>query len=193
MLIFINFFCLVLGLRITSHPQIFTCLFFSDSFLIFVLSDLGLPDQVEDMCPLMPSLEQALREVEELASAGVGVRQAQYLHVTEVTLPMLCSYMSLWWYWGPEGQSDSPICTSVIPQHASELLGYILRIILNHVGTCQGDWMKQMAGIVVMSNTGADFFIPYQTFYSPLFTTINGCHLFQFFLSQSFAKPAPSS
>uniref|UniRef100_A0A671YWR5 Ryanodine receptor 2 n=1 Tax=Sparus aurata TaxID=8175 RepID=A0A671YWR5_SPAAU len=107
--------------------------------------DLGLPDQVEDMCPLLPSLEQALGEVKELAGAGAGAHQTHYVHVTEVTLPMLCSYMSLWWCWGPEGHPDSPICTSVIPQHASDLLGHILRIIHNHVGTSQGDWMKQMA------------------------------------------------
>ncbi|XP_071766090.2 ryanodine receptor 2-like [Centroberyx gerrardi] len=107
--------------------------------------DLGVPDQVEDVCPLLPSLEQALREVEELAGAGAGARQAHYIHVTEVTLPMLCSYMSRWWYWGPEGQPDSPICTSLIPQHASDLLGHILRIIHNHLGASQGDWMKQLA------------------------------------------------
>ncbi|XP_071336383.1 ryanodine receptor 2 isoform X3 [Trachinotus anak] len=107
--------------------------------------DLGLPDQVEDVCPLLPSLEQALGEVEELAGAGAGARQAHYIHVTEVTLPMLCSYMSRWWHWGPKGQSASPICTSVIPQHASDLLGHILRIIHNHVGASQGDWMKQLA------------------------------------------------
>ncbi|KAL7383245.1 hypothetical protein ABVT39_007231, partial [Epinephelus coioides] len=107
--------------------------------------DLGLPDQVEDMCPHLPSLEQALEEAEELAGAGAGARQANYIHVTEVTLPMLCSYMSRWWQWGPEGQPDSPICTAVIPQHASDLLGHILRIILNHVGASQGDWMKQLA------------------------------------------------
>lgn len=167
---------------------------FSVSFSIYVLIGLGLPDQVENMCPLLPSLEQALGEVEELAGAGAGACQAHYIHVTEVTLPMLCSYMSLWWYWGPEGQRDSPICTSVIPQHASNLLGHILRIIHNHVGTSQGDWMKQMAGIVVMSNIGGDFFISYQVcilfYFSP---TINSCHVFQFILSQSYAKPALSS
>uniref|UniRef100_A0A8C3ABS1 Ryanodine receptor 2 n=1 Tax=Cyclopterus lumpus TaxID=8103 RepID=A0A8C3ABS1_CYCLU len=107
--------------------------------------DHGLPDQVEDMCPLLPSLEQALGEVEKLAGAGAGARQAHYIQVTEVTLPMLCSYVSRWWYWGPEGQPDSPICTSVTPQHASDLLGHILRIIHNHVGASQGDWMKQLA------------------------------------------------
>uniref|UniRef100_A0A673CUD6 Ryanodine receptor 2b (cardiac) n=1 Tax=Sphaeramia orbicularis TaxID=375764 RepID=A0A673CUD6_9TELE len=102
-------------------------------------------DQVEDTCPLLPSLEQALGEVEELASVGAGARQAPYIHVTEVTLPMLCSYMSHWWGWGPEGQPDSPICSSVTPQHVSDLLGHILCIINNHVGDSQGGWMKQLA------------------------------------------------
>lgn len=102
------------------------------------------------MCPYLPSLDQALEEVEDLAAAGAGARQAQYIHVTEVTLPMLCSYMSRWWDWGPEGLPDSPICTAVIPQHASDLLGHILRVIHNHVGCSQGDWMKQLAGIMVI-------------------------------------------
>uniref|UniRef100_A0A3Q3G0A9 Ryanodine receptor 2b (cardiac) n=1 Tax=Labrus bergylta TaxID=56723 RepID=A0A3Q3G0A9_9LABR len=109
------------------------------------LLDLGLPDQVEDMCPLLPSLDQALGEVKELACAGAGARLAPYIHVTEVTLPMLCNYMSLWWHWGPEGQQESPICTSITSQHASDLLGHILRVIHNHVGASQCDWMKQLA------------------------------------------------
>ncbi|XP_029031557.1 ryanodine receptor 2 isoform X4 [Betta splendens] len=107
--------------------------------------DLGLPEQVEDMCPLLPSLEQTLGEVEVLAEAGAGALQTHYLHVTEVTLPMLCSYMSRWWRWGPEGHPAHPNCTAVIPQHASDLLGSILRIIHNHVGNSQGDWMKHLA------------------------------------------------
>lgn len=125
---------------------------------VFIL-DLGLPDQVENMCPLLPSLDQALGEVKELAGAGAGACQAHYVHVTDVILPMLCSYMSLWWHWGPEGQPDSPICTSVIPQHASNLLGHILQIIQNHMGISQGDWMKQMAGTVGMPIPGLQFFV----------------------------------
>lgn len=101
---------------------------------------------MEDLCPSLPSLEQALGEVKELSSAGAGARQTHYIHVAEVTIPMLCSYVSHWWRWGPEGQPDNPVCTSVIPQHASDLLGHILRIIHNHMGASQGDWMKQLAG-----------------------------------------------
>lgn len=149
------------------------------------------------MFPLLPSLEQALEEVEELAGAGAGARQAHYIHVTEVTLPMLCSYMSLWCRWGPDGQPDSPICSTIIPQHASDLLGHILRIIHNHVGASQGDWMKQLAGIVVMCRTVivvwmSLFHISF-AFYSPFFPPLRVFFLFlQCFLSQSYAKPALS-
>ncbi|XP_077437450.1 ryanodine receptor 2-like [Vanacampus margaritifer] len=100
--------------------------------------DLGLPDDVEEICPLLPSLEQAMGEAEELTDAGAAARQAQYVYVTDVTLPLLCAYVSRWW-------RDSPVLTSVTPKHASDLLGHILRIIHNHVGASQADWMKQLA------------------------------------------------
>lgn len=100
------------------------------------------------MCPLLPSLEEALSDVEELACAGAAARQAQYVHVVEVTLPMLCSYLANWWHWGPGAPTEGPVCTSVIPQQASDLLGHILQIIHNHVGASEADWMKRLAGIV---------------------------------------------
>ncbi|KAM4598949.1 ryanodine receptor 2 [Fundulus diaphanus] len=109
------------------------------------IKDQGLPDQVEDMCSPLPSLDLALGKVEELAGAGAVAHQMEYIHVAEVTLPMLCSYVSHWCCWGPEGHRDSPVFTSVIPQHASDLIGHILRIIHNHVGASQGDWIKQLA------------------------------------------------
>ncbi|KAF6736299.1 Ryanodine receptor 2 [Oryzias melastigma] len=91
------------------------------------IKDQGLPDLVEDVCPLLPSLEEALEQVKELACAGAGAHH--FVHVAEITLPMLCSYISHWWCWDPE---EPPLFTSVGPQHASDLLGYILRILYNH-------------------------------------------------------------
>ncbi|XP_061915089.1 ryanodine receptor 2-like isoform X1 [Entelurus aequoreus] len=100
---------------------------------------------LEDMCPLLPSLEQAMAQVEELADAGAATQQGLYAHVTDVTLPMLCAYVARWGRWRPRGQADKPVCTSVTPQHASDLLAHILRILHNHLGASQGDWMKQLA------------------------------------------------
>lgn len=135
------------------------------------------------MCPLLPPLEQALGEVEELAGSGSGARQAHWTQVTEVTLPMLCRYVSLWWHWGPEGLPDSPSCTSIIPQHANDLLGHILRIIHNHVGDSQGDWMKQMAGIEFMGTGFVDYVIPCQLF------QLAGPHYKQLSLLSVFSQP----
>ncbi|XP_070398109.1 ryanodine receptor 2 isoform X1 [Nothobranchius furzeri] len=109
------------------------------------LKDQGLPQLVEDTCHLLPSFEQALEEVEELAGAGAGAHLAHYIHVAEVTLPMLCSYVSHWWCWGPEVQPEATVITSVTPHHANDLLSHILRIIHNHAGASQGDWMKRLA------------------------------------------------
>uniref|UniRef100_A0A3P9I4J1 Ryanodine receptor 2b (cardiac) n=1 Tax=Oryzias latipes TaxID=8090 RepID=A0A3P9I4J1_ORYLA len=104
---------------------------------------------VEDVCPLLPSLEEALEQVKELACAGAAAHQTHYIHVAEITLPMLCSYISHWWCWDPKEIPDGPLFTSVGPQHASDLLGHILRILYNHVGASHCHWMKQLAGIVI--------------------------------------------
>ncbi|XP_078788602.1 ryanodine receptor 2 isoform X2 [Oryzias latipes] len=109
------------------------------------IKDQGLPDQVEDVCPLLPSLEEALEQVKELACAGAAAHQTHYIHVAEITLPMLCSYISHWWCWEPKELPDSPLFTSVGPQHASDLLGHMLRIFYNHVGASHCHWMKQLA------------------------------------------------
>lgn len=104
--------------------------------------DLGVADSAEDLCPLLPSLEQALGEVETLVAAGAGARQAHYGHVTEVTLPLVCSYVvgrgQQQWPRGPPGQ--------LVPRHVTTLLGHILRILHNHLGKCQGEWVQQLAG-----------------------------------------------
>lgn len=138
------------GNAFTCHPHhlfFFTILL----FCFLPLLDLGLPVDAEEICPLLPSLEQAMGEAEELTDAGAAAGQAQYVHVTDVTLPMLCAYVSRWW-------RDSPVLTSVTPQHASDLLGHVLRIIHNHVGASQGDWMKQLAGSShVPSRCSAEF------------------------------------
>ena len=171
-----------------AHPHptspLFSQIYFPNPFLL----DMGLPDQLADTCPLLPSLEQALGVVEELAGAGAGARQAHYIHVTEVTLPMLCSYMSRWWHWGPEGELGFPLCTSVTPHHASALLGHILHIIHNHVGASQGDWMKQLAGIVLLAYL---YTMSIMLLIPPLSLMFNS-YMLQYFLSQSYSELARS-
>ncbi|KAF7650574.1 hypothetical protein LDENG_00123610 [Lucifuga dentata] len=106
---------------------------------------LGLPGQVGDVCPLIPSLEKSLEEIMELAESGM--RYTQMPHIMEVVLPMLCSYMSHWWEHGPEGRPDraDSCCTNVTSEHMNTLLANILKIIYNNLGIDEGAWMKRLA------------------------------------------------
>ncbi|XP_067101321.1 LOW QUALITY PROTEIN: ryanodine receptor 2 [Osmerus mordax] len=107
---------------------------------------LGLPSQVEEACPAIPSLEKSLEEIMDLAESGM--RYTHMPHVMEVVLPMLCSYMSHWWEHGPENhpaeRADS-CCTSLTSDHMNTLLGNILKIIYNNLGIDEGAWMKRLA------------------------------------------------
>ncbi|XP_062858850.1 ryanodine receptor 2 isoform X1 [Trichomycterus rosablanca] len=105
----------------------------------------SLPAQVEEACPLVPSLEKALQEIMELAESGM--RYTHMPHVMEVVLPMLCSYMSHWWEHGPESNPEraDTCCTSLTSEHMNTLLGNILKIIYNNLGIDEGAWMKRLA------------------------------------------------
>lgn len=101
------------------------------------------------MSQVLPSLHQALGEVEELVLAGPAARHALLSRVTEVTLPLLCSYFSRWG--GSEGPGGSS--SSFSPEHSSTLLGHILAIIHTHLGVPDGTWMKRLAGEHMKKNT----------------------------------------
>ena len=70
------------------------------------------------------------------------------LLLLQVVLPMLCSYMSHWWEYGPENNPESTdrCCTSLRWEHMNALLGNILKIIYNNLGIDEGTWMKRLAG-----------------------------------------------
>ncbi|XP_051926912.1 ryanodine receptor 2 isoform X3 [Hippocampus zosterae] len=106
---------------------------------------LGLPSQVEDVCPLIPNLDRSLEEIIEVAESGM--KYTQMPHVVEVILPVLCSYMSHWWEHGLENNPDraDSCCTSVTSEHMNILLGNILKIIYNNLGVDEGAWMKRLA------------------------------------------------
>lgn len=124
------------------------CAFELLSFILPVPSRsvLGMPDLVEEMCPDIPQLEGLMKEIHDLAESGA--RYTEMPHVIEVTLPMLCNYLSYWWERGPEHlpPSTGPWCTKVTSEHLSVILGNILKIINNNLGIDEASWMKRIAG-----------------------------------------------
>ncbi|KAJ0060966.1 hypothetical protein NL108_003272, partial [Boleophthalmus pectinirostris] len=118
---------------------------------------LSMPDTVEEMCPEMPCLDKLLKDVNDISETGA--RYSDMPQVIEVILPMLCNYLSYWWEKGPENSPpDTDCCTMVTSEHLSIILGNILRILNNNLGTEDAPWMKRIAvySQPIICKAGAD-------------------------------------
>ncbi|KAM6946397.1 ryanodine receptor 1-like [Aplochiton taeniatus] len=106
---------------------------------------LGLPNEVQELCPDIPELDVLLKEIGDLAESGA--RYTEMPHVIEITLPMLCSYLPRWWERGPENvpELEGKLSTDVTSEHLNQLLGSIMKIVVNNLGIDEASWMKRLA------------------------------------------------
>ncbi|CAB1450415.1 unnamed protein product [Pleuronectes platessa] len=106
---------------------------------------LGLPSQVEELCTDIPGLEILMKEINDLSESGA--RYTEMPHVIEITLPMLCNYLPRWWERGLENfpEQDGQLCTSVTSEQLNQLLGSIMKIVVNNLGIDEASWMKRLA------------------------------------------------
>lgn len=107
---------------------------------------LGLPNEVQELCPDIPELDALLKDIGDLAESGA--RYTEMPHVIEITLPMLCNYLPRWWERGPENfpEIEGQLCTEVTSEHLNQLLGSIMKIVVNNLGIDEASWMKRLAG-----------------------------------------------
>ena len=107
---------------------------------------MGLPNEVQELCPDIPELDILLKEIGDLAESGA--RYTEMPHVIEITLPMLCNYLPRWWERGLENfpEMEGRICTDVTSEHLNQLLGSIMKIVVNNLGIDEASWMKRLAG-----------------------------------------------
>uniref|UniRef100_A0A3B3DVI6 Ryanodine receptor 1a (skeletal) n=1 Tax=Oryzias melastigma TaxID=30732 RepID=A0A3B3DVI6_ORYME len=106
---------------------------------------LGLPNEVQELCPDIPELDALLKEIGDLAESGA--RYTEMPHVIEITLPMLCNYLPRWWERGFENfpEMEGQLCTDVTSEHLNQLLGSIMKIVVNNLGIDEASWMKRLA------------------------------------------------
>ncbi|KAM7397959.1 hypothetical protein PAMA_006028 [Pampus argenteus] len=106
---------------------------------------LGLPNEVQELCPDIPELDALLKEIGDLAESGA--RYTEMPHVIEITLPMLCNYLPRWWERGHENspEMEGQLCTEVTSEHLNQLLGSIMKIVVNNLGIDEASWMKRLA------------------------------------------------
>jgi len=100
---------------------------------------------MDEIAETIPGLDRIIAEIEELADSGGKYHEAP--HVIEVTLPMLCSYLPFWWSQGPdnsdpaEGQCPSTVTADLM----NSVLGNVLKLIKNNIGTEDAPWMNRIA------------------------------------------------
>lgn len=106
---------------------------------------LGLPSQVQELCLDIPELDVLMKEIGHLAESGA--RYTEMPHVIEITLPMLCNYLPRWWERGPENfpEQEGCLCTDVTSEQLNQLLGSIMKIVVNNLGIDEASWMKRLA------------------------------------------------
>lgn len=116
------------------------------SIFLFWIKVLGLPNEVQELCPDIPELDTLLKEIGDLAESGA--RYTEMPHVIEITLPMLCNYLIRWWEGGPENfpEMEGRLCTEVTSEQLNQLLGSIMKIVVNNLGIDEASWMKRLAG-----------------------------------------------
>lgn len=134
---------------VSSTPLFFRFVIFVSSFISFSqcpCAVLGLPSQVQELCPDIPELNILMKEIGDLAESGA--RYTEMPHVIEVTLPMLCNYLPRWWERGLENfpEHEGQLCTEVTSEHLNQLLGSIMKIVVNNLGIDEASWMKRLAG-----------------------------------------------
>lgn len=98
------------------------------------------------MCPDIPELDILMKEISDLAESGA--RYTEMPHVIEITLPMLCNYLPRWWERGLENfpEQEGQVCTEVTSDQLNQLLGSIMKIVVNNLGIDEASWMKRLAG-----------------------------------------------
>ena len=101
---------------------------------------------MEELCPDIPELDILIKEISELSESGA--RYTEMPHVIEITLPMLCNYLPRWWERGLENfpELEGQICTGVTSEQLNQLLGSIMKIVVNNLGIDEASWMKRLAG-----------------------------------------------
>uniref|UniRef100_A0A8D0B2K0 Ryanodine receptor 1 n=1 Tax=Sander lucioperca TaxID=283035 RepID=A0A8D0B2K0_SANLU len=106
---------------------------------------LGLPNNVEELCPDIPELDVLMKEIHDLAESGA--RYTEMPHVIEITLPMLCNYLPRWWERGLDNfpEQEGQLCTAVTSEQLNKLLGSIMKIVVNNLGIDEASWMKRLA------------------------------------------------
>ncbi|XP_070577063.1 ryanodine receptor 2-like isoform X7 [Ptychodera flava] len=107
--------------------------------------DMGNMEEFNRMMSGIPTLEDIMSEIEQMAGSGAKYTEAP--HVIEVILPMICSYLPKWWRDGPDNISrrQGNYYTMVGSRHMNLTLASVIKLINNNLGSEDAPWMNRIA------------------------------------------------
>ncbi|XP_071050495.1 ryanodine receptor isoform X2 [Onthophagus taurus] len=93
----------------------------------------------------MPTLETILTEVDQFVDSELTYNEA--MHIIDVIMPLLCSYLPFWWSQGPDNVSPTggAYVTMVTAEHMNQLLKNVLKLIKKNIGNEHAPWMTRIA------------------------------------------------
>nr|AHW99829.1 ryanodine receptor [Sogatella furcifera] len=102
-------------------------------------------DILSRMESTMPTLDNILSEVDQFVESDKTHNDAP--HIIDVIMPMLCSYLPVWWNQGPDdvALTAGNYVTMVTSEHMNQLLKNVLKMIKKNIGNESAPWMTRIA------------------------------------------------
>uniref|UniRef100_A0A915B3X3 Ryanodine receptor n=2 Tax=Parascaris TaxID=6254 RepID=A0A915B3X3_PARUN len=97
-------------------------------------------EMLQNLAAHLPQLESLLTDIEQASINGTMYRDKP--NVFDVDLPLMCSYLTYWWQFGPDGGSkSSQPTTDVRSEHMNRIFCALLRMMRDHLGMDNAPWL----------------------------------------------------
>uniref|UniRef100_A0A9J2Q184 Uncharacterized protein n=1 Tax=Ascaris lumbricoides TaxID=6252 RepID=A0A9J2Q184_ASCLU len=97
-------------------------------------------EMLQNLAAHIPELESLLTDIEQASINGTMYRDKP--KVFDVDLPLMCSYLTYWWQFGPDGGSkSSQPTTAVRSEHMNRIFCSLLRMMRDHLGLDNAPWL----------------------------------------------------
>ncbi|VDK67237.1 unnamed protein product [Onchocerca ochengi] len=97
-------------------------------------------EMLQNLLAHIPQLDKLLADVEQMEQSGIMYRDQPAIY--DVDLPLVCSYLTYWWQFGPDSNNKSTVpITDVNNEYINRIFRALLQMIRNHIGVENASWL----------------------------------------------------
>ncbi|MCP9259461.1 Ryanodine receptor 44F [Dirofilaria immitis] len=97
-------------------------------------------EMLQNLLAHIPQLDKLLMDVEQVEQSGAMYRDQPAVY--DVDLPLVCSYLTYWWQFGPDSSNKSTMpVTDVNSEYINRIFRTLLQMIRNHIGVENASWL----------------------------------------------------